>query len=469
MRRPSPPLPAAPMLWTAPRLWAVLMLGAALAVSAGARAEVFNPETFTLDNGMDVVVIPNRRAPIVQHMVWYKVGAADEPVGKSGIAHFLEHLLFKGTERIAPGRFSEIVAENGGQENAFTSSDYTGYYQTVARDRLEIVMDLEADRMTNLRLTDELVLPERDVVLEERRGRIDNEPGSKLREMMNAALYLNHPYRYPVIGWEHEIRALTTRDALDFYERWYAPNNAILIVAGDITAEEVRPLAEKYYGAIPARAVPERRRVSEPEQHAPRRVRLESERVRQPSVSISYLAPSHNRGAVEHAYPLLVLDEILGGGATSRLYRSLVVEQGIAAAAGSSYRGDSLDLGSFSFYVSPRPGQAIEAAEAALRAQLEKLLDEGVTEDEVAAAKKRLRAGAVYARDSLGAAPNVFGRALTTGRSVEDVESWPDRIAKVTAGRVNAAARAVIVEKRSVTGELLPEPTSRPEPKDDRS
>ena len=335
MRRPSPPLPAAPMLWT------VLMLGAALAVSAGARAEVFNPETFTLDNGMDVVVIPNRRAPIVQHMVWYKVGAADEPVGKSGTAHFLEHLLFKGTERMAPGRFSEIVAENGGQENAFTSSDYTGYYQTVARDRLEIMMDLEADRMTNLRLTDELVLPERDVVLEERRSRIDNEPGSKLREMMNAALYLNHPYRYPVIGWEHEIRALTTRDALDFYERWYAPNNAILIVAGDITAEEVRPLAEKYYGAIPARAVPERRRASEPEQHAPRRVRLESERVRQPSVSISYLAPSHNRGAVEHAYPLLVLDEILGGGATSRLYRSLVVEQGIAAAAGSSYRGDS--------------------------------------------------------------------------------------------------------------------------------
>lgn len=463
MRRPSLSLPAAPMLWT------VLMLGAALAVSAGARAEVFNPETFTLDNGMDVVVIPNRRAPIVQHMVWYKVGAADEPVGKSGIAHFLEHLLFKGTERMAPGRFSEIVAENGGQENAFTSSDYTGYYQTVARDRLEIMMDLEADRMTNLRLTDELVLPERDVVLEERRSRIDNEPGSKLREMMNAALYLNHPYRYPVIGWEHEIRALTTRDALDFYERWYAPNNAILIVAGDINAEEVRPLAEKYYGAIPARAVPARRRASEPEQHAPRRVRLESERVRQPSVSISYLAPSHNRGAVEHAYPLLVLDEILGGGATSRLYRSLVVEQGIAAAAGSSYSGNSFDLGSFSFYVSPRAGQAIEAAEAALRAQLEKLLAEGVTEDEVAAAKKRLRAGAVYARDSLGGAPSVFGRALTAGQSVEDVESWPDRIAKVTAGRVNAAARAVIVEKRSVTGELLPEPTSRPEPNDDRS
>ena len=475
MRRPSPPLPAAPMLGTtlvlrtALMLWTSLMLGAGLPVSAGARAEVFNPETFTLDNGMEVVVIPNRRAPIVQHMVWYKVGAADEPLGKSGIAHFLEHLLFKGTERMAPGRFSEIVAENGGRENAFTSSDYTGYYQTVARDRLEIMMDLEADRMTNLRLTDELVLPERDVVLEERRSRIDNEPGSKLREMMNAALYLNHPYRYPVIGWEHEIRALTTRDALDFYDRWYAPNNAILIIAGDISAEEVRPLAEKYYGAIPARAVPERQRASEPEQHAPRRVRLESGRVRQPSVSISYLAPSHNRGAVEHSYPLLVLDEILGGGATSRLYRSLVVEQGIAAGAGSSYSGNSLDLGSFSFYVSPRPGREIEAAEAALRAQIEKLLDAGVTEDEVAAAKKRLRAGAVYARDSLGGAPNVFGRALTTGQSVEDVESWPDRIAKVTAERVNAAARAVIIENRSVTGALLPEPTRRAEPDDDPS
>lgn len=428
---------------------------------AGAsRAEVFNPETFTLDNGMQVVVISNHRAPIVQHMVWYKVGAADEPIGKSGIAHFLEHLLFKGTERFAPGEFSEIVARNGGQENAFTSSDYTGYYQTVARDRLEIVMELEADRMTNVRLTDEVVLPERDVILEERSSRIDNDPGSQLREMMNAALYLNHPYRIPTIGWEHEMRALTTQDALDFYKQWYAPNNAILIIAGDVTAAEVRPLAEKYYGVIPAGTVPERVRVSEPTQHAPRRVRLESPRVRQPSVSITYLAPSYASGATEHTYPLLVLDEILSGGATSRLYRELVVKQGIAAGAGSSYSGNSLDLSTFSFYISPRPGQEIVPSEAALRAQIELVLADGVTAEEVAAAKQRLRAGAVYARDSLGGAPNVFGRALTTGQTVEDVESWPDRIDLVTADQVNAAARAVFHENTSVTGELLPDPTS---------
>jgi len=438
----------------------VLLVSLAFLGLRPADAKIFDPETFTLDNGLQVVVVSNHRAPIVQHMVWYKVGAADEPPGKSGIAHFLEHLMFKGTESLAPGEFSEIIARNGGQENAFTSWDYTAYFQTVAKDRLEIVMQHEADRMANLRLTDEVVDSERLVVLEERRSRIDNEPGAQLGEMVNASLYLNHPYRIPIIGWEHEMLGLTTEDAVDFYKRWYAPNNAILIVAGDVTAAEVRPLAEKYYGAVPARSVPERKRLDEPAQTAPRRVTLASPRVRQPSVSINYLAPSHNRGQSEHAYALQVLEEIIGGGTTSRLYRRLVVEQGIAAAAGAGYSPGSFDLSSFTLYITPRPGHEIEEAEAALRAEIDRLIEEGVTAEEVADAKQRLQAAAVYARDSLSSGPQILGRALVIGRAIEDIENWPERIAAVTAEQVDQALRAILLETNSVTGVLLPKPTS---------
>lgn len=437
-----------------------LLLDGPLSGSRAASAAVFDPESFTLDNGLQVVVISNHRAPIVQHMVWYKVGAADEEPGKSGIAHFLEHLMFKGTDKLAPGEFSQIIARNGGQENAFTSWDYTAYYQTVAKDRLEIVMKHEADRMANLRLTDDVVNPERDVILEERRSRIDNEPSAQLGEMVNASLYMNHPYGIPIIGWENEMRGLTTEDAIDFYRRWYAPNNAILVVAGDVTAAEVRPLAEKYYGPVARRDVPERQRVEEPDQFAPRRVTLSSERVRQPALSITYLAPSFNHGANQHAYPLQVLDEIMGGGTTSRLYRSLVVEQGIAAGAGSGYDSNNLDLGTFSFYISPRPGLEMDQAEAALDAEIERLKQDGVSAEEVAAAKRRLVADAIYARDSLSGAPNIIGRALASGRTIEDVESWPERIEAVTAEQVNAALRAVLLDQQSVTGVLLPKPTS---------
>jgi len=425
-----------------------------------ARAKVFEPETFTLDNGLEVVVITNRRAPIVTHMVWYKVGAADEPPGKSGIAHFLEHLMFKGTETLGPGEFSDIIARNGGQENAFTSYDYTGYFQTVAKDRLEIVMKYEADRMTNLKLTDEVVLPERDVVLEERRSRVDSEPSGQLGEAMTAALFLNHPYGLPVIGWEQEIRSLTSEDAIAFYRRWYAPNNAVLVVAGDVDAEEVRALAETYYGVIPARELPERLRPAEPQQNAARRVILKNERVRQPGVTISYLAPSYRAGESQYAEALQVLDEILGSGSTSRLYRALVVDQAVAAGAGTGYGANTLDLATFTLYGSPRPGVPVEKVEEALRQELARLLEEGVGEQEVADAKRRMVADAVYLRDSLGGGPRIFGRALTTGSTVDDVESWPERIEAVTVEQVNEAAKAVFDERRSVTGVLLPEPTS---------
>lgn len=427
-----------------------------LSLSAPSQAAVFNPQTFTLANGMQVVVVPNRRAPVVVHMVWYRVGAADEPAGKSGIAHFLEHLMFKGTKTIPPGEFSKIVARNGGRDNAFTSQDFTAYFQNVARDKLELVMKMEADRMRNLVLTDKEVLPERDVVLEERRSRTDNNPGSQLYESAQAALFMNHPYRLPVIGWKHEIQGLTTEDALAFYRRFYAPNNAILIVAGDVDADELRPLAEKYYGAIPRGPDIVRERVREPAHHAERMVELRSPRVRQPSWSRTYLAPSYRTAEGNEAYALQVLSQIISGGATTRLYRELVVVQGVASSVGAWYSPDQYDLGLFGISVSPRPGKTLDEAEAALRLQIDKLVQDGVTDQELALAKKAMVSSAIYARDSLRAAPNILGRALTTGRTVADVEAWPERISAVTRADVEKAARALFKSKRSVTSVLVP-------------
>ena len=420
-----------------------------------AGAVVFNPESFTLANGMQVVVIANHRSPIVVHMVWYKVGAADDPPGKSGIAHFFEHLMFKGTKTVKPGEFSKIVARNGGTDNAFTAQDYTAYFQKVGKDKLELVMRLESDRMTNLVLTDAEVLPERDVVQEERRSRTDNDPSAQLYEHAQAALYLNHPYRIPVIGWEHEIAKLSTEDALDFYRRFYVPNNAILIVAGDITAAELKPLAEKYYGAIARGRDVVRARPTEPVHRAARRVVLASPQVGQPSWSRTYLAPSNATANGNQAYALDVLAEILGGGTTSRLYRRLVVEKGIAASAGAWYSANRLDSGEFGIAASPRPGTDLAELEAAVIEELNRIVTAGVTAAEMARSKKSMVASAIYVRDSLRAGPNIFGRALTTGRTIADVEAWPDRIETVTLDQVNAAARAVLKKQNSVTSILL--------------
>ncbi len=420
------------------------------------RAEVFIPQSFTLANGMRVVVIPNHRAPVVTHMVWYKVGSADDPHGRSGIAHFFEHLMFKATKTLKSGEFSRIVARNGGRDNAFTSNDYTGYFQSVAVDRLPIVMSMEADRMRNLVLDPAEIEPERQVVLEERRSRTDNSPRARLYEQMNAALYLNHPYRNPIIGWEHEIRAIGLADLKAFYDRWYAPNNAVLVVAGDITAEKLRPLAEKYYGRLePGPATP-RQRTQEPPPGAARRITLSDKRVRQPGWRRAYLAPSHGFGDKTLIYPLEVLAEIFGSGPTSRLYRSLVIDQKLAVSARARYDADGLGPSSFSVGASPLPGISMEKLEAGIEAQIARLMDQGVSEDETARARQRLIDGAVFARDSLRAGARVLGAALSAGQSIADVENWPDRIAAVSAAQVSAAARAVFRTRASVTGYLLP-------------
>ncbi|MBI3446985.1 MAG: insulinase family protein [Magnetospirillum sp.] len=450
---------------TFPR-FCTLLLGLSLLAAAPAQARVFDPETFTLANGMQVVVIANHRVPIVSHMVWYKVGAADEEPGKSGLAHLLEHLMFKGTPSIPPGEFSKIVARNGGRDNAFTTADYTGYYQNVAADRLELVMKMEADRMKNLVLDEANFRTELAVVREERRSRTDSNPAALLYEQMEAALYLNSPYHRPVIGWDSEIAALSLDDALAFYRRWYAPNNAILVIAGDVTAASIRPLAEKYYGTLERADTPPRQRTQEPPAHAERRVTLKDGRVAEPSWTRLYLAPSLGAGKRELAYPLEVLADLVGGGATSRLYRSLVVDKGVAAAADAAYDPTALGETSFRLSVVPRPGVPLDKLEAVIDQELARILKDGFSAEEIERAKSRLKASAAYGRDSLHTGAQTFGEALTCGVSVDEVEAWPERIAAVTPELVAAAAKAVFEPKASVTGLLLPDANA---PKDSRS
>lgn len=417
---------------------------------------------FRLANGMEVVVIPDRRAPIVTHMVWYKVGSADEPPGKSGIAHFFEHLMFKGTKNHRPGEFGERVAEIGGSENAFTSYDYTAYYQTVSPEALGTMMAYEADRMRNLVLTDEVIGPERDVILEERRMRIENSPDALLDEEVDAALYQNHPYRIPVIGWMHEMEQLNRIDATAFYERYYAPNNAILVVAGDVEAEVVRTLAEKTYGALAAGpALPPRTRPQEPEQNTKRTVELADPRVNLPIFQTYWVVPSYTTSVNGEAEALDLLSEILGGGLRSRIYQKLVVEDGIASSAGASYSGTSLDATSFSVYGVPRGAATLDDVEKAVEAEIAKLVRDGVSETELEKAKTRFLRSMIFARDNQSGMANMYGATLATGGTVADIAEWPDRIRAISPAQVQAVAAKYLDMRRSVTGYLLPQSTAQ--------
>ncbi|MBI1383615.1 MAG: insulinase family protein [Rhizobiales bacterium] len=410
-----------------------------------------------LDNGLEIVVIPDHRAPVVTHMVWYKVGAADEPRGKSGIAHFLEHLMFKGTDRIARGDFSKAVARLGGQDNAFTSQDVTAYFQRVAKTQLARMMEMEADRMANLRLLEEDVLTERDVILEERRSRVDNDPGSILNEELMATLYQAHPYGIPVIGWEHEIAQLTQQDAIDHYKRYYAPNNAILVVAGDVTLEEVVAMAKPTYGVIPANPATLREpRVAEPPHRAPRRLTLVDERAGQPMLQRLYLAPSYATAPKGDAEAIDVLMRVLGGSSTSRLYRKLITEQKIASSVGGWFTSTALDSGRIGLYGVPVDGVALETLEAAIDGVVADLIANGITEIELERTKKLFRAEYVYGNDSQSNLARRYGGGLAAGQTIEDIEAWPDRVAAVTVEDVQRVARTYFDIRKSATGYLTP-------------
>lgn len=417
-------------------------------------------EHFVLDNGLEVVVIPNHRAPIVTHMVWYKVGSADEAPGKSGIAHFLEHLMFKGTARHPAGELDRFVTEIGGSGNAFTTTDVTAYYQVVPPDALASVMDFEADRMRGLILTEDVIGSERDVVLEERRMRTDSNPQAVLQEEVNATLFQNHPYRVPTIGWMHEMEQLNRADAVAFYNQYYAPNNAVLVVAGDVDAETVRTLAEASYGVVPRGPdLPPRVRPSEPEHNTKRTVTLSDPRVGIPSFSTSWIVPTYRTAEDGEAEALDLLSEILGGGSRSRLYQQIIVKSGIGASAGTRYDGGSFDPSTFTLYGAPQPGKTLADVEAAISEQVTLLIKDGVTQAELDSAKARYVRSMIFAQDAQFSMANIYGGELANGGTIDDLTEWPDRIGAVTAEQVQAVAAKYLDPAISVTSYLLPSET----------
>jgi len=400
-------------------------------------------------------VVEDHRAPVVQHMLWYRAGSADEPKGSSGVAHFLEHLLFKATDKLEAGELSATVAANGGRDNAFTSYDYTAYFQRIAADRLELMMRMESDRMKNIRLTPENIATERDVILEERNQRTDNDPGSLFNEQLMAAQYLNHRYGTPVIGWRHEMEELDLDDALSFYELYYSPNNAILVVSGDVQPDEVRALAEEYYGVIPANPdLPERTRTEEPRQNAERRVLFRDDRVAQPYISRSYLVPERDTGEQETAAALTILAEILGGGTTSYFAEKLQFDQPTATYTSAYYSSVNLDDTTFRMIVVPSDGVSLENAEAALDAALVQFMQDGVDAEQLERIKLQIRAGEIYAQDNVDGIANRYGAALTSGLTIKDVQDWPAVLDAVTAEDIMQAAR-LLRREASVTGWLM--------------
>ncbi len=427
---------------------------AALTLALPAVAEPVT--TFTLNNGLQVVVIEDHRAPVVVQMIWYRVGSADEPAGTSGIAHFLEHLMFKGTEKIGPNAFSAIVEAQGGDDNAFTSWDYTAYFQRVAADRLDLVMELEADRMRNLRLTEEDVVTERQVILEERGQRTDSSPGALLSEQMRAAQFMNNPYATPIIGWRHEMEQLSRQDALDHYQRYYAPNNATLVIAGDVTPDAVRLLAEKHYGAIvPSDGITPRDRPQEPPQLAERRLTLTDERVSEPYILRTYIAPERDPGAQKDAAALTVLAELLGGsGQTSVLARALQFDTQTAVYASAFYDGTSIDDATFGLIVVPAPGVSLADAEAAMDGVIADFLESGPDPAALERIRMQVRAGDIYARDDVNALARRYGEGLSIGLSIADIDSWDEALSAVTEADIMAAATKVFDRRKAVTGWL---------------
>lgn len=448
------------------RLVAGALTLASLASQAAALDAVDQVTDFTLDNGMQVVVIEDHRAPVVVHMVWYRAGAADEEPGVSGVAHFLEHLMFKATDTMASGELSATVAANGGTDNAFTSQDYTAYYQRVAADRLPLMMQMESDRMVNLALTEDEIESERNVILEERSMRTDSDPGALFGEQMKAAQYLNHPYGVPVIGWRHEMEQLGLEEANAWYETYYAPNNATLIVAGDVDPEEVRSLAQQYYGPLAPNPALDaaRQRPQEPPQIAERRVVFKDARVAQPYVSRTYLAPERDPDTQERAAALLILARLLGGGSTSFLYEDLVLEQQAAVYTAAYYAPTSLDDTTFGVYIVPPEGVSLEQAEADLDAGIARFFEAGVDPEALERIKMQVRAEQVYERDDVARMARMYGTALNSGLTIQDVQDWPAILQAVTPEDIMAAAREVLTRDHAVTGWMMTDPDASATP-----
>ena len=422
---------------------------------ANARQTGNNTFQFALANGMQVLVIPDHRAPVATQMLWFKVGGVDDPAGISGLAHFFEHMMFRGTKSNPNDTFSQTIAKNGGETNAFTDHDYTAFYEQIAKDRLPLAMKLEADRLQNLDLSDAHVAPERDVVLEERRMRVDNEPQALMGEQMRAALHLSHPYGRPVIGWAEEVRRIDRVSAQDFYDHHYAPNNAILVIAGDVTPDEVRRMAQDAYGKVPSRELQPRSEPAEPPRLAETRMTITRADARVPLVNRIYRVPSYSTARPGIAEALEVYAQAVGGDQTSSLYRVLVEQKKLASDVGAGYDGYNRDAGEFSVYAVPRPGVSLEALEKAMDQVLASTAANPPAANDLTRAKTGLVASVTYRRDSQFALASAYGQALTIGLTVDDVNEWPARIRAVTAAAVQKAARS-LSRKEAVTAWLVP-------------
>jgi zinc protease len=433
------------------RLFACLLAPAVMAFPAFGAEKI---TTFTLDNGLEAVVLEDHRAPVVMHMLWYKAGAADEEPGVSGVAHFLEHLLFKATDNMEAGEFSAVVEANGGSDNAFTSWDYTAYHQRIAADRLDLMMGMEADRMRNLRLTEEDVETERKVIIEERAQRTDSDPGALFSEQRNAAQYLNHPYGRPIIGWRHEMVDLSRDDALAYYRKYYAPNAAVLIVAGDVDPAEVEALANKHYGPLkPTEGLKDRERPAEPPQLAERRLVYEDPQAAQPYVIRSYVAPERDAGEQKTAAALTMLAEILGGsGQTSVLGRALQFESNKAVYTSAYYSGVNYDDTTFGMFIVPTPDLTLQEGEDAMDAVIAQFMEDGVDPVHLARVKSQIRASLIYAQDDVASLGREYGAALTSGLTIKDVQEWPAILDAVTEQDIMEAARLVFDRNNAVTG-----------------
>jgi zinc protease len=424
---------------------------------------LFGATTWTLPNGLRVVHAESRRVPVVGHYLFYAAGAGEDPAGRSGTAHFLEHMMFKGSRNVPPGQLSLVVAREGGQDNAFTSRDVTAYHQTVEASRLPLVMRMEADRFAGPLIPPETVEPERAVVLEERRQRTDSNPRARFWEEFEAALWGRQHWRgRPIIGWEDEIRAISRGDLLEFYDRRYAPGNAVLVVTGDARPERVRALAEEYYGGVPSRAVTPRDRAPPAAAAAEPRLVRNDPGVREASFLRAAMAPSLTWGDRNQAWALEALAHLLGGGPGSRLHQAMV-ETALCVGASASYDSDSVGATSFLISALPRPGVTPEKVEAAIDEVVARLLQDGPTELELARAQRQLTAGALLALDGIGAAPRMLGSTLASGLPLEVVEFWPRHLRAVTLPQVTEAARAVLGQAPSTTGWLLPEGVAAPE------
>jgi zinc protease len=440
---------------TSARVLGGAFLFLATLLPAPASAESQKIFQFALQNGMQVVVVPDHRAPVVTQMLWFKVGAVDDPPGVSGLAHFFEHMMFRGTKQVPGEGFSTAIARNGGTSNAFTTHDFTAFYEQIAKDRLPLAMQLEADRLANLDLSDSNVSTERNVVMEERRMRVENDPQSLFGEQLAAALHTTHPYGRPVIGWMEEIQHIDRIAARDFYRHHYAPNNAILVLAGDITAEEARKLAQTAYAKVPARDLSPRWDIAQPPRLGETRLTITRADAKVPLLMRAYRVKSYTEARPGEAEGLEVLAQQLGGDATGILYRRLVVEMRLATDAGASYDGYARESGEFDLYAEPRPGVSLEALERAMDRVMADFIAKPANPADLSRAKTQLVASATYRRDSQYAMASAYGEALVIGLTADDVEEWPARIRAVSAETVRRAAQN-LNRREAVTGYLKP-------------